>query len=201
MTGKETAPRGIEHESSEFLSVGGIVREADPSKDIGFVRNLYVSPEVIEHLAGITPKDTGEKIKKYYLEHPNYRLLIAELPRGGAVGTLTISPEEGLRSVKFGRVAVQNDFRKKGVARELLKSGLSLAFSSLEEGGMGCEQVLLAVIQDVNGYEFAEKAFQKAGFNYLGPRFFSRCDGWDNERGAEVPRDVQMMFIQKRGVN
>lgn len=185
--------------SKEFDASGGRVREADYKnvEEITAVRDLYIQPHVIEHLASVSPDCTVEELQRYYENHPDARLLVAELPHKGIVGVMTITPEEGLRSAKFNRLAVDKDERGKGVATKLIREALSQAFSSKKSGGLRCEQVFAAQILSVDGYDIAQEAFKSQGFNKLWPIYYKRCDSWSNEKGRMVPRNTQQMVIQR----
>lgn len=181
----------------EFLDAGGIVRKADLIRDAEVVRGLYIQPSAIEHLADVTPEYSADKLTEYYATHPGLILLVADLPQIGVVGALGIDPEQGLHAAKFSKLVTKADQRGRHVAYRLLRAGLKYAFSPQEQGGLGCQQVMAAIIQDVNGDHIAHRTFERVGFDYYGPRLWRRCDSWSLREQRLVPRDVRQMFIQR----
>lgn len=194
--GNGERPRRLEFPVAD----GGIIREADLSRDIPAVVDLYKEPHVIEHLADVTPSDTPDQTLGFYFAHPDAKLFVPALPDGRIIGSMTVVPEgEGLRSAKFTRLATAADYRRRGVADASIEHGLSYAFSPNNEGGLGVSQVIVAVIVGIPGSDIATSTFEKHGFDFHGIKLETRCQSWDLGKGELVWRDVRQMILQRSG--
>jgi len=216
----QTVQRDRKKERREFFAQGGIIREAELSKNAGPVAALYVQPSAIEHFADVTPFTTQEEldaylkanplpegrkigptnakeIKAYYKNNPGTKLWVAELG-GEIVGAVTIAPQMqgGINEVKLNRLVVKEDKRGHDIAMRLNREALVQSFLiHPEEGGpAGCT---IGVIHDVEGSEAARRVFKKLNFGTTMERATDRCFGWDNKKGRLVLRDVEQMYLPR----
>lgn len=200
--GEASLSRTKKKERREFFDLGGVLREADMAKDADAVNVLYLQPSAIEHFADVTPNSTPQDIRKYYKDHPRTKdskgsqLLVAELA-GEIVGAITIAPEEGLNSVKLNRVVRRADKPGLGVGHWLVREALVRSFLKGEKG-YGASSVTIGVILDIEGSDEARRLFKDKGFGTVMERIENRCNGWSNEQGKMVPRDVEMMILKRR---
>lgn len=179
------------------LPGGGVIREAVLELDAPAVLELYKASHAIEHLAWVTPDDSIEQLLDYHQTHPNALIFVATIS-GDIAGAVTILKEEGLRSAKLNRLVVTQGSQYENTAHLLLRQALSYAFSREDAGGLGCEQVMSELIQDIPGSERATRAFERVGFDFHGPRLHNRCDGWSVDKEVMVKRDARVMSLQRR---
>lgn len=192
-------------ERREFFNKGGIIREADLSKDADAVNDLYLQSSAIEHFSEVTPQSSSKDLKTYYKTHPDSKLLVAEI-NGQIVGAITIYKEEGVNGVKLNRLVRRADKPGLGIAHFLIREALARSFADPEKGGYGAAYAIIGVIlpkpgkegQEVKGHEEARKAFKEFYFHTTEERIENRCVGWNNEEEKLVPRDVEQMALQRR---
>lgn len=193
-------------ERREFFAHGGIIREADLSKDTESVNALYLQPSAIEHFAEVTPESSAKDLKNYYKTHPDSKLLVAEL-NGEVVGAITIYKEEGVNGVKLNRLVRRADKPGLGIAHFLIREALARSFADPDKGGFGAVYAIIGVIipkrkqdpeyEHIEGYEFAREAFKEFYFRTTEERVEDRCVGLSKEKKKLVPRDVEIMALQK----
>jgi len=184
-------------ERREFFIKGGVIREADLSKDAEAVNALYLQPSAIEHFAEVIPESPAKDLKSYYKTHPDSKLLVAEM-NGEIVGAITIYKEEGVNGVKLNRLVRREDKPGLGIAHFIIREALARSFADPDKGGFGAAYAIIGVIHDVKGYESARKAFKEFYFHTTEERIENRCVGWSNEEKKLVPRDVEQMALAKR---
>jgi len=149
--------------SRERLRNGKIeVRFVDLERDGEKLAELFNQPTTTKHLSGIAPEETppdidvkkyGKKfpeygvlvankadLKEYYEERPNLKLLVAEDNNKGVVGTVTVESPGGLGLTYAGvsRLAVDENERRRGIGKKLLRAASGLIFTSRDAGGLGC---------------------------------------------------------------
>ncbi len=182
-----------------LLGLGAIVKEANVIRDVPAVLEMYKSPHAISHLADVTPETTVDETARYYFIHPEAKLFVATLPDNKIIGAMTVAKEEGLYSAKFSRLVTfsATEYLHKGVARVLVRRGLSYAFSGEDAGGLGVSSVTVAVILGLQDSQFAIDTFEKAGFELVGIRYEDRCKSWDPDKGELVFRDVRQLVLQR----
>lgn len=194
-------------ERREFFAHGGIIREADLSKDAEPVNALYLQPTAIEHFAEVTPQSSAKDLRSYYKTHPDSKLLVAELKNGEIVGVITIYKEEGVNGVKLNRLVRHADKPGLGIAHFLIREALARSFADPDRGGFGAVYAIIGVVipkrkqdpeyEHIEGYEFAREAFKEFYFHTTEERIEDRCSGWSKEKKKLVPRDVEIMALQK----
>lgn len=196
-------------ERREFFSKGGTIREVDLSKEprvAEAVNALYLQSSVIEHLSEVTPQSSAKDLKAYYRNHPDSKLLVAEL-NGEVVGAITIYPEEGMFGTKLNRLVRREDKGGLGIAHFLIREGLARSFADKDKGGFSATQVIIGVIipklgeehkDDVSGYESARRAFKDFYFETKDERIEDRVVSWSNKEGRLVQRDVEYMTLKLR---
>jgi len=209
--GRNGEPNGVNREK---LGNGRVeVRFADLERDCGRVAELFNQPSAIGHLSGVAPEETppgidairyGEKfpqynvlvatkskIKEYYRKRPNLILLVAEDKEKGIVGTVTVEGPGGLGITWAGvsRLVVDENERRKGIAKNLLRSAHAVIFTDRGSEGLGCLGSQAGIIRGVEGDDAAEKLFEGEGYR---PRHIAKgnCVSWDNRLGRFVQRDT-----------
>src|SRR3989344_4523888 len=70
-------------------------------------------------------------LKEYYEERPNLKLLVAEDNNKGVVGTVTVESPGGLGLTYAGvsRLAVDENERRRGIGKKLLRAASGLIFT------------------------------------------------------------------------
>ncbi len=197
----------------ERLAAGNVeVRFANLERDAAEMARLFDQPSVIEHLAAVAPsittrpdrdieryarrhpefkivRATAEAIREYYESNPSSTALVAIID-DRVVGTATIEKAGfGTTWAGLSRLVVEDEYRRRGVATALIRSGEAFAFASVEDGGLKADAIQAGVIKDVEGSSGALAAFSKVGYRVFGERP-GNTRSWDNERQEFVRRDT-----------
>jgi len=173
------------------------VRLGDPRTDAPRLLELFQQPSTIEHIAGIKPDTSVKEILQLY--RGSDVLLTAETPEGKIIGTITVQrPGFGTNFGSLARIAVDENHRRQGVAKKLVKAANAVLFSSEELGGFDCKQGRAAVILGVAGYWKAQDLFESEGY-IRGAEIEESTKGWDNRFKRMIDnRNVQPMFLKRR---
>ncbi len=189
------------------------IRFAGLEKDAERIAYLFNQSSAIEHLSGVAPKETlpginvslyrdrhpdlnilmatPEDVKKYYRKRPSLKLLIAESESSGVIGAITVEVPGGTGITWAGvsRLVVDENVRRKGIGKRLLRSADALILSKISEGGLEYSGAQAGIIQGVEGDNSAIKLFLNEGYTF---RHHGRgnCVSWDNRTGRFVQRDT-----------
>ena len=175
------------------------VRFGDPMVDAPRLLQLFTHPETIEHIAGITPNTTEKEIRDIY-RSSDLVLLTAESPSGLIVGTITVQkPAFGARAGGVLRLAVDPEYRNKGIGKKLVKAANAFVFRDAKDEankGLNCSQARASVIVGVSRYEIPQNLFRGEG--YLGQtELVGTTRGWNNRLKRLSNRNSQPMLLDR----
>ena len=188
--GKVDAPQ-LEEGERLVVTIG----VADLEKDSAAVAAIYSQDDIIIHLAGVAPSMLDEKkyqdlrneygtliaatadgVKGYYGRHQDEILYVAKTKDGKVVGAVTSQPEGvGVTIVNVGRLVVDRDHRRLGVARKLVEKVRDEAF-----GNPQITQIGAAILHDVDKSGVAFLFFSDLGFKLTG-QVEQTCISWNPE--------------------
>jgi ribosomal protein S18 acetylase RimI-like enzyme len=105
-------------------------------------------------------------------------------------------PAFGSTAANVLRLAVDRNYRRKGVGRKLAKALNALVFKEKEDGkgGFGATQSRASVILNVHGYGDAQDLFWKEGYR-RGAEIEGSTYSWSNKLERIVRRSSQPMFL------
>jgi len=173
------------------------VRFGDPKADASRLRELFIQETTIEHLADIRPDIKAREISILYKD-PSLVLLTAETPEGIIVGTYSLQrPGRGSRAAEGMRLAVDENYRRLGIASKLVKAGNALMFTDEENGGFDANLAQVFVIIKIAGDGRPLRVFGREGY-LRGTEREEATRSWSNELQELVVRNSQPMTLQRR---
>lgn len=175
------------------------VRFGNPEIDAPRLLELFTHPQIIEHIAGMTPYTTVEKIRELYKDQ-GLVLLTAETPSGIIIGTITAQkPAFGATAAGVLRLAVDPEYRNKRIGNKLIKTANALIFRDAKDEeymGLDCLQARASVILGVDGELMAQRAFAREGY-IRGAELVGTTRGWSNRFNRLVNQNSQPMTLTR----
>ena len=219
--GQEGRPPGIGDDidasrlkEGERLAV--TIEVADLEKDSAAVAAIYSQDDIIIHLAGVAPGMLDEKkyqdlrneygpliaatadgVKGYYRRHQDEVLYVAKTDDRKVVGVVTSQPPGvGVRIVTVGRLGVDTDYRRSGVARKLVERVRDEAFKNPNISQIDAAILILGGPEDSGG---ALSFFRKLGFTGI-TEASDTCISWSPKVNDFVGTGSFRLSLPRNGI-
>lgn len=200
-------------EREDLIGLEITIEVADLERDSQAVAEIYSQESVICHLAGVAPgmldeeryqelRDkygpliaaTSEGVEGYYEKHTDETLYVARTKDGKVVGVVTSQPEGvGVTIVNVGRLAVDENYRIRGIARKLVEKVRDEAFANPQ-----ITQIGGAILQEVDQSGVAFLFFSSLGFKLTG-QVSQTCISWDPKTNDFLNRGSLRIALHRNG--
>lgn len=193
------------------------IRLGDVGNDSEELARLFTQRSSLLHLSGVTPyriseaerlridkqypglpimAATPEDVRKYYEKNAGLTLIVAEDPneRGKLLGSVTVQTGNvGVLAANVARVVVDEESRRKGIGRLLLKTANAYIFGEFSF----FQQVTASIILGVPGDQIPQRIFR--GERYKSQNeIANRCVSWDPGKGLFVAHNVLPMVLERQ---
>lgn len=182
-------------EKKDLAGLGITIEIADLERDSQAVAEIYSQDSITSHLAGVAPgmlneeryqelretygpliAATSEGVKGYYTKHTDETLYVAKTKGGKVVGVVTSQPEGvGVTIVNVGRLAVHENYIKRGIATKLVEKVRDEASKITSPR---TTQIGAAILREVDNSDVTFLFFSSLGFKLTG-QVDKTCISWD----------------------